>query len=57
LRNNPNWRQRCRLNRRHRRWLHLSPTTVGTYPSNAIAKVRARYRVEAIRIARNAGWV
>jgi signal transduction histidine kinase len=37
--------------------LHLSPTTVRNYLSNAIAKVGARNRLDAIRIARNAGWV
>jgi two-component system, NarL family, response regulator DesR len=37
--------------------LHLSSTTVRNYISNAIAKVGARNRLEAIRIARNAGWL
>jgi len=37
--------------------LHLSHTTVRNYISNAIAKVGARNRLDAIRIARNAGWL
>ena len=37
--------------------LHLSPTTVRNYLSNAIAKVGGRNRIDAIRIARNAGWI
>lgn len=37
--------------------LHLSPTTVRNYLSNAIAKAGARNRIDAIRIARNAGWI
>jgi two-component system response regulator DesR len=37
--------------------LGLSPTTVRNYTSNAIAKVGARNRIDAIRIARNAGWI
>lgn len=35
----------------------LSPTTVRNYLSNAIAKVGGRNRIDAIRIARNAGWL
>jgi two-component system response regulator DesR len=35
----------------------LAPTTVRNYLSNAIAKVGARNRLDAIRIARNAGWL
>jgi two-component system response regulator DesR len=37
--------------------LALSPATVRNYLSNAIAKVGARNRIDAIRIARNAGWL
>jgi two-component system response regulator DesR len=37
--------------------LHLSPTTVRNYLSNAIAKVGGRNRIDTIRIARNAGWI
>jgi two-component system response regulator DesR len=37
--------------------LSLSPTTVRNYLSNAISKVGARNRIDAIRIARNAGWL
>lgn len=37
--------------------LHLSPTTVRNYLSNAITKVGGRNRIDAIRIARNAGWI
>jgi len=37
--------------------LHLSPATVRNYLSNAIAKVGARNRLDAIRIARGAGWL
>lgn len=39
------------------RTLGLSPTTVRNYISNAIAKVGARNRIDAIRIARDAGWI
>jgi two-component system response regulator DesR len=39
--------------RRH----HLSPTTVRNYLSNAQIKLGARNRVDALRIARNAGWL
>jgi len=39
------------------RELHLSPATVRNYLSNAIAKVGARNRLDAIRIARDAGWL
>jgi len=35
--------------------LALSPATVRNYLSNAISKVGARNRIDAIRIARNAG--
>jgi two-component system response regulator DesR len=37
--------------------LHLSPATVRNYLSNAIAKVGARNRLDAIRISRDAGWL
>ncbi|MBV9447491.1 MAG: response regulator transcription factor [Streptosporangiaceae bacterium] len=37
--------------------LHLSPTTVRNYLSNAITKTGGRNRIDAIRIARNAGWI
>jgi two-component system response regulator DesR len=37
--------------------LHLSPATVRNYLSNAITKTGARNRIDAIRIARNAGWL
>lgn len=37
--------------------LSLSPATVRNYLSNAIAKVNARNRIDAIRISRNAGWL
>ena len=37
--------------------LSLSPATVRNYLSNAITKVGARNRLDAIRIARNAGWL
>jgi two-component system, NarL family, response regulator DesR len=37
--------------------LSLSPTTVRNYLSNAIAKSGGRNRIDAIRIARNAGWI
>lgn len=37
--------------------LALSPATVRNYLSNAIAKVGARNRIDAIRIARDAGWL
>lgn len=37
--------------------LHLSPATVRNYLSNAISKLDARNRLDAIRIARNAGWL
>lgn len=36
---------------------HLSPATVPNYLSNAIAKVCGRDRLDAIRIARDAGWL
>jgi two-component system, NarL family, response regulator DesR len=37
--------------------LYLSPATVRNYISNAIAKLNARSRIDAIRIARQAGWL
>jgi two-component system, NarL family, response regulator DesR len=37
--------------------LNLSPATVRNYLSNAIAKLAARNRLDAIRIARDAGWL
>ena len=37
--------------------LSLSPATVRNYLSNAVSKVGARNRIDAIRIARNAGWL
>jgi two-component system, NarL family, response regulator DesR len=37
--------------------LSLSPATVRNYLSSAISKVGARNRIDAIRIARNAGWL
>jgi two-component system response regulator DesR len=37
--------------------LHLSPATIRNYMSNAIAKVGARNRLDAIRIGRDAGWL
>jgi two-component system response regulator DesR len=37
--------------------LALSPATVRNYLSNSIAKVGARNRIDAIRIARDAGWL
>jgi len=37
--------------------LSLSATTVRNYLSNAISKVGGRNRIDAIRIARNAGWL
>jgi two-component system response regulator DesR len=37
--------------------LSLSPATVRNYLSNAISKVQANNRIDAIRIARNAGWL
>jgi two-component system response regulator DesR len=37
--------------------LHLSAATVRNYLSNSIAKVGARNRIDAIRIARDAGWL
>lgn len=37
--------------------LSLSPPTVRNYLSNAIGKVGARNRIDAIRIARQAGWI
>jgi two-component system response regulator DesR len=37
--------------------LSLTPATVRNYLSNAIAKVGGRNRIDAIRIARDAGWI
>jgi two-component system response regulator DesR len=37
--------------------LSLSPATVRNYLSNAISKVGGRNRIDAIRIAHNAGWL
>ncbi|MFF0341339.1 DNA-binding response regulator [Kribbella sp. NPDC004875] len=37
--------------------LALSPATVRNYLSHAITKVGARNRLDAIRIAQNAGWI
>jgi two-component system, NarL family, response regulator DesR len=37
--------------------LALSPATVRNYLSNAISKVGARNRVDAVRIASDAGWL
>lgn len=39
------------------RLLFLAPTTVRNYLSNAISKVGARNRTDAIRICRDAGWL
>lgn len=39
------------------RHLSLSSATVRNYLSNAISKVGARNRIDAIRIARGAGWI
>jgi len=37
--------------------LFLSPATVRNYLSNAITKLDARNRIDAIRIARQSGWI
>jgi len=37
--------------------LSLSPATVRNYLSNAISKLGAQNRIDAIRIAREAGWI
>jgi two-component system response regulator DesR len=37
--------------------LSLSPATVRNYLSNAISKIGGRNRIDAIRIARDAGWI
>lgn len=37
--------------------LFLTPATVRNYLSNGIAKIGARNRLDAIRIARDAGWI
>jgi two-component system response regulator DesR len=39
------------------RSLSLSSTTVRNYLSNAISKMGGRNRIDAIRIARDAGWL
>jgi len=39
------------------RELSLSPATVRNYLSNAISKIGGRNRIDAIRIARDAGWL
>jgi two-component system response regulator DesR len=39
------------------RQLALSQATVRNYLSNAISKVGGRNRIDAVRIARNAGWL
>jgi two-component system, NarL family, response regulator DesR len=39
------------------RELSLSPATVRNYLSNAVSKVGGRNRIDAIRIARSAGWL
>jgi two-component system, NarL family, response regulator DesR len=39
------------------RTLFLSPATVRNYLSNAISKLDARNRIDAIRIARQSGWI
>jgi two-component system response regulator DesR len=39
------------------RALFLSPATVRNYLSNAITKLNARNRIDAIRKARKAGWI
>ncbi|WP_203989195.1 response regulator transcription factor [Virgisporangium aurantiacum] len=37
--------------------LSLSPATIRNYLSSAITKTNARNRIDALRIARNAGWL
>ena len=37
--------------------LFLTPATVRNYLSNPSAKVGARNRIDAIRLARDAGWI
>jgi two-component system, NarL family, response regulator DesR len=37
--------------------LHLSPGTVRNYLSRIVAKVGARTRIEAVRIAQDSGWI
>jgi two-component system response regulator DesR len=39
------------------RTLHLSAGTVRNYISSAMAKLSARSRTEAVRIARDQGWI
>ena len=59
----PRVRRAARRRRRHLhrarspRRLSLSPATVRNYLSNAITKVGARNRIDAIRISRDAGWI
>jgi two-component system response regulator DesR len=50
-------RGRRRVDRGHRRDAFLSPATVRNYLSNAMSKLGARNRIEAIRIAREAAWL
>ncbi len=37
--------------------VYLSPATVRNYLSSGISKLGARNRIDAIRIAREAGWL
>jgi two-component system response regulator DesR len=37
--------------------LYLTPGTVRNYLTTVVAKLNARNRVDAIRIAREAGWL
>ncbi|GAA0644295.1 hypothetical protein GCM10009548_06430 [Streptomyces malaysiensis subsp. malaysiensis] len=37
--------------------LHLSPATVRNYLSSAIGKTQTRNRMEAVRAARQNGWL
>jgi hypothetical protein len=57
----PSWRRstpsRSRSSGRRGRRLFLSPATVRNYLSNAMSKLGARNRIDAIRIAREAGWL
>jgi two-component system response regulator DesR len=41
----------------HTERISLAPTTVRNYLSTAIDKVGGRNRIDAIRIARNTGWL
>ena len=43
--------------RRHRGQLHLSESTVRNYLSSAIGKTGTRNRMEAVRAARQQGWL